>query len=48
MVSVTIKLIEGYLHRNKTPPLEIVGFANSCSGDQISLYHKLFITPLQA
>lgn len=46
MVIITMKLVEGYVHRNKAPPEEIVGFANSCSGDQIAIYHESFITPL--
>ena len=38
MLEVTQKCLEGYVHRNKGPPSEIIVFFNSSPGDQINLY----------
>jgi hypothetical protein len=34
--------IKSYVERNRGPPDEIICFQNSCTGDQVSLFTKLF------
>lgn len=46
MMSTLLKLIDAYNKRNKQPPKEVVVFANSCSNDQIGIYHTFMINPL--
>lgn len=38
MFSLSLKLVDSYVHRNKAPPEEIIAFSNSCSTDQVKLY----------
>lgn len=38
MFSLALKLIDSYVHRNKTPPEQIISFSNSCAADQVRLY----------
>jgi hypothetical protein len=43
MVEILISAINSYVQRNGKPPKEIIIFQNSCSGDQVSLFHEFFI-----
>ena len=45
MFSLTLKLIDSYVHRNKAPPEELIAFSNSCSSDQIKFYQDYFLNP---
>lgn len=40
--------INAYISRNSKVPKEIIIFQNSCTGDQISLFHEFYIEPLRA
>lgn len=46
MFSLALKLVDAYVHRNKTPPEEIIAFSNSCAADQVRLYQEFFLEPL--
>ena len=48
MMGMMLKLIDSYLKRNKQVPKEVVIFANSCSNDQMNLYHEFMINPLKS
>lgn len=48
MMGMMLKLIDSYLKRNKQTPKEVVIFANSCSNDQMNLYHEFMINPLKS
>jgi aubergine-like protein len=48
MVELAIASINAYLARNTRLPKEVVMFQNSCTGDQVSLFHEFFIEPLKA
>lgn len=45
MMTVLVKLVDSYVHRNKEPPSQIVIFANSASTDLLKLYQEFFIAP---
>jgi aubergine-like protein len=42
MVELTLSCINAYFDRNKRYPKEIIIFFNSCTGDQVSIYHQLY------
>lgn len=44
-MTVLIKLIDSYVHRNKEPPAEIIIFSNSVSTDLLKQYQEYFIVP---
>lgn len=48
MVELVICALNGYVNRNGNPPKEVFLFQNSCTGDQVSLFHVFFIEPLKA
>lgn len=45
MMTVLVKLIDAYVHRNKDPPSEVIVFANSVSTDLLKQYQEYFIVP---
>lgn len=47
MRDLMIQCIGAYVSRNKSPPKDVVVFLNSCSGDQISIYHENYINPVK-
>jgi aubergine len=47
MLEVTLKCIEGYVSRNKSPPSEMIIFFNASPGDQINLYQENYCKKLQ-
>lgn len=46
MLGIMLKLVDAYFKRNKEAPQEVIIFTNSCSNDQISLYHEYMLKPL--
>lgn len=47
MVNLSLQAVAAYVARNKEPPLEIVIFHNSVSGDQMSLFLDFFVKNLK-
>ena len=47
MLEVTLKCIEGYVARNKSPPSEMIIFFNASPGDQINMYKENYCKELQ-
>ena len=47
MLEVTLKCVEGYVARNKSPPSEMIIFLNASPGDQINLYQENYSKKLQ-
>jgi len=47
MLEVTLKCVEGYVARNKSPPKELIIFFNASPGDQINLYQENYSKKLQ-
>jgi hypothetical protein len=48
MVELAMSSLEAYSNRNSKLPKEMIIFQNSCTGDQVSLFHEFYITPLKA
>jgi aubergine len=47
MVELLIAALNGYVARNSRTPKEVLIFQNTCTGDQVSLFHEFFIEPLK-
>jgi len=47
MLSLTLKAVDAYLHRNKEVPSEVIIFNSSTSNDQIIMFQDYFIKPLK-
>ena len=47
MLSLTLKAVDAYLHRNKEVPSELIIFNSSTSNDQIIMFQDYFIKPLK-
>ena len=45
MVDLLMLATNSYMTRNTNCPAEVIIFMNSCTGDQISLYHNFFVKP---
>jgi hypothetical protein len=47
MLSLTLKAVDAYLHRNKEVPSEVIIFNSSTSNDQIIMFQDYFVKPLK-
>lgn len=47
MVNLSLQAINAYVVRNKEPPVEVLFFQSSTSGDQMSMFIEFFINPLK-
>lgn len=46
MAELTCSAINAYVQRSDRPPKEVLLFENSCTGDQVTLFHELLMKPL--
>lgn len=46
MIELATACMDAYVARNTSTPKELIILFNSCTGDQVSLYHELFFNPL--
>lgn len=47
MLSLTLKAIEAFVHRNKEPPSEVLVFNSSTSHDQMVMFQDYYLKPLK-
>lgn len=47
MMSLTLKAVDAYVHRNKEVPGEVIVFNSSTSNDQIIMFQEYYVKTLK-